>query len=253
MKLFLDNTSFIDTNEPIDISIPMVEGKDNLRAWYVDPPRMEPVRANGYVGSVKEGGSVNFRNIFFNPHGHGTHTECLGHITETVHSVNQTLKNYFFKAQVITLEPEEQFNEEYQETDLVITKEQMEKVDWKQDIQALIIRTIPNSNTKEHKDYSSTNPPYMDVRCLEVMNKNGIDHLLLDLPSVDRETDGGKLLFHHAFWGVPQNPNFERTITELIYLEDSISDGVYVLELQMASFENDASPSRPVLYAIKKA
>jgi hypothetical protein len=74
----------------------------------------------------------------------------------------------------------------------------------------------------------------------------------LDLPSVDRETDGGELVFHHAFWGIPDNPDFERTITELIFVDDSISDGLYLLEMQLASFENDASPSRPVLYAIEK-
>lgn len=252
MKLFLENNTFIDTDEPLDISIPMVEGKDNLRAWYVDPPKMEPVRANGYVGSVKEGGSVNFRNIFFNPHGHGTHTECLGHITEKVNSVNQSLKKYFFKAQVITIQPVEIFNEEYQEKDRIIDLNQLNKIDWQADIEAVVIRTLPNQHLKEHMDYSSTNPPYLNIDCITLLNKMGIKHLLLDLPSVDRESDGGKLAFHHAFWGVPENPNFERTITELIYVDDSIKDGIYLLELQMAAFENDASPSRPVLYAIKK-
>jgi hypothetical protein len=29
---------------------------------------------------------------------------------------------------------------------------------------------------------------------------------------------------------------------------DDIVDGIYLLEIQMAPFENDASPSRPVLY-----
>jgi hypothetical protein len=78
-----------------------------------------------------------------------------------------------------------------------------------------------------------------------------IKHLLIDLPSVDRESDGGELAFHHAFWGVPDEPNFQRTITELIYVTNSISDGMYILELQVAPFENDASPSRPVLYALQ--
>lgn len=252
MKLFLENNTFIDTDEPLDISIPMVDGKDNLRAWYVDPPKMEPVRANGYVGSVKEGGSVNFRNIFFNPHGHGTHTECLGHITEKIYSVNRTLKKYFYKSQVITIQPIEIYNEEYQEKDRIIDLNQLNKIDWQADIEAVVIRTLPNQHLKEHMDYSSTNPPYLNIDCITLLNKMGIKHLLLDLPSVDRESDGGKLAFHHAFWGVPENPNFERTITELIYVDDSIKDGIYLLELQMAAFENDASPSRPVLYAIKK-
>ena len=82
MKLFLSDGTFIETDKPIDISIPLTNDNYNPRAWYVDPPVFEPVRANGFIGSRKEGGAVNFRNIFFNPHGHGTHTECLGHITD---------------------------------------------------------------------------------------------------------------------------------------------------------------------------
>ena len=71
---------------------------------------------------------------------------------------------------------------------------------------------------------------------------------MIDTPSVDREEDGGVLAFHHAFWQVPENPQFDKTITELIFVDNSIKDGVYLLELQMAAFENDASPSRPTLY-----
>ena len=252
MKLFLNSSEYIETDSAIDISIPMVAGDGNLRAWYVDPPTMEPVRANGYIGSVKEGGSVNFRNIFFNPHGHGTHTECLGHITEEVYSVNKVLKNYFFKAQVITITPNQIFNEEYQELDQCITVDQLKDFKFENGIQALVIRTLPNAEMKAHKNYSDTNPAYVQLECMEVINQLGIKHLLLDLPSVDRETDGGKLVFHHVFWGIPDNPDFERTITELIFVEDRISDGLYLLEMQLASFENDASPSRPVLYAIEK-
>jgi hypothetical protein len=85
-----------------------------------------------------------------------------------------------------------------------------------------------------------------------LLNDRGIKHLLIDLPSVDRENDGGALAFHHQFWGVPDKLNFERTITELIYVPDSVEDGTYLLELQTAPFENDASPSRPILYQIKK-
>lgn len=251
MKLFLNETSFFDTEKPLDISIPMVSGNENLRAWYVDPPKMEPVRANGFVGAVAEGGSVNFRNIFFNPHGHGTHTECLGHITKEIHSVNKVLTTFICKAQVVTIQPEAVLNTEYNEMDLLITKNQFDSIDWNNDIEAIIIRTIPNQTEKMHLDYSASNPAYISIECLEKINELGIKHLLIDLPSVDRETDGGKLAFHHGFWGVPNNLNFKRTITELIFVEDEIVDGVYILELQMAPFENDASPSRPVLYKIE--
>lgn len=251
MKLFLSPDHYIETEKPIDISIPVVNGDENLRAWYVDPPKMEPVRANGFVGAVAEGGSVNFRDIFFNPHGHGTHTECLGHITEEVHSVNSSLSSFICKSQLVTIEPERVWNEAYNEEDLVILKDQLDSIVFENGIDALVIRTTPNPESKKHMNYSATNPPYLHANVYEVIKRLGIKHLLIDLPSVDRESDGGELKFHHVFWGVPDAPDKERTITELIFVPDQINDGVYILDLQVAAFENDASPSRPVLYTIE--
>lgn len=244
MKLFLNQHQFIDTDKGLDISLPLSNDEHNPRAWYVDPPTMEPVRANGFVGAVDEGGSVNFRNIFFNPHGHGTHTECLGHITKEVYSINQHLKSAFFKAKVISLTPEDR------DGDLVLTKQQLELAMDNERTEALVIRTLPNSLSKKEQNYSATNPPYLEVEACAVLHQLGVDHLLIDLPSVDREEDGGKLAFHHAFWQVPEFPQFHKTITELIYVSDTIKDGTYILNLQTAPFENDATPSRPVLFEI---
>ena len=76
-------------------------------------------------------------------------------------------------------------------------------------------------------------------------------NLLTDLPSVDREEDGGKLLAHKAWWKYPgAEIRHSATITELIFARDSIADGLFLLNLQIASFEIDASPSKPVLYAL---
>ena len=249
MKLFLDTEHYIDTTAPLDISMTLSNNPRNPRAWYVDPPKFEPVRTEHYVGSVKEGGSVNFRDIYFNPHGHGTHTECLGHITEEVHSINETLRNYFYHATVVSILPK-RVERENGDIDFIITPEQLEKIEYVG--KALVIRTMPNDRSKTVKNYSSSNPAYLDVKCVEVLLKNGIEHLLIDLPSVDREEDGGELVFHHAFWEVPESPNYKRTITELVYVDNVISDGHYVLSFQVAPFNNDAAPSRPVLYSIQK-
>jgi hypothetical protein len=76
------------------------------------------------------------------------------------------------------------------------------------------------------------------------------------LPSVDKEKDEGKLLAHKAFWNVKDvndlnaDARLNCTITEMIYVPDEVLDGAYVLNLQIASFENDASPSKPILYQI---
>jgi hypothetical protein len=118
-------------------------------------------------------------------------------------------------------------------------------------IEALIIRTFPNNKEdKIGKAYSDTNPAYLEIGIVDVLNKLKVKHLLVDLPSVDRESDEGKLAFHHLYWNTSGQPDQSRTITELVFLEDSIEDGAYLLELQVAPFENDASPSRPVLYRI---
>lgn len=244
MRFQLSQTQYIDTEKGLDISLPLSNDAQNPTAWYVETPVFEPVRANGFVGSVAEGGSVNFRNIFFNPHGHGTHTECLGHITKEFHSVNKSLRSYFFTAKLITLEPEKVGE------DFIIQKTQLEHLLVDDSCEALIIRTTPNTEAKKHLNYSASNPAYIAVDAIEVFNQTKIKHLLIDLPSVDREEDGGVLAFHHAFWQVPENPQYDKTITEFIYVNDSISDGDYILNLQTAPFENDASPSRPVLFEI---
>jgi len=37
----------------------------------------------------------------------------------------------------------------------------------------------------------------------------------------------------------------------MVFVPNEVSDGNYVLNLQIASFENDASPSKPILYSIQ--
>ncbi len=234
-----------DLSKPLDISIPLRTGDENVSAWYVNPVKIEPVRNGDWIGDVKQGGSVNFRNITFNPHGNGTHTECVGHISREDYSINQCLKKFFFIAELITILPETNA-----EGDRVITRQQLEKALSGAKPEALVIRTLSNPPEKINFHYSNTNPVYMLEEAAVLLNERGIDHLLIDVPSVDKEVDGGKLLAHHAFWQYPGNTQLQRTITELIYVPNNITDGEYLLNLQIASFENDASPSKPVLYKI---
>lgn len=251
MQLFLANGDYVLTHEGIDCSIELSADAQNPTAWYVNAPVIEPVRANGWVGSVAEGGSVNFRDVSFNPHGHGTHTECLGHITPTVHSVNGLITKLFYEAEVVSVTPTERSNPDGT-IDHVVTKEQLAAAISSKNLEALLVRTLPNSEDKKHMQYSDTNPVYYDADVVELLNDLGIVHFLTDTPSVDRENDNGELAFHHAFWNVPQTENSKRTITEMIFVPDTCEDGVYLLNLQTAPFQNDATPSRPVLYPLHR-
>lgn len=256
MKATINNFE-IDLSKPIDISIPITNDEQNPIAWYQNAPEINPVVMGDWIGKVSEGkSSTNFNNLFFNPHAHGTHTECLGHITKEFYSINQCLKQFFFWATLISVQPEKVGE------DLVISKSQIEKA--LQSVQnseikseAIVIRTLPNEVSKKSLKYSNTNPPFLSEEAALFLRESGIQHLLIDLPSVDKERDEGKLVAHKAFWNVTDvnhlnvDARLNSTITEMIFVPNEVHDGNYVLNLQIASFENDASPSKPILYSIQ--
>ena len=264
MKLYLPLQKYdkfdkvvINFNQPMSLAMPYSIHKPQASAWYVDQVKFEPVIIDKWEGLVAKGASVNFRNIHFNPHGNGTHTECLGHITETIYDVYSNLKTYHSFAYLISVDLTTLDN-----GDQIISKGAMQVALKKIEntilpfsknnpIKALILRTLPNSEEKLGKNYSHSNPPYMsDEAMFFLVRELGIEHFLIDLPSVDKEKDGGKLSAHHIFWQYPESPRYEATITELVYIDNNIRDGLYFLNLQIAPFENDASPSNPCIYEL---
>ncbi len=250
MQLYLNNIDYILTENGIDVSIPIKNGSDNVNAWYCEPVSIEPVVADSFIGDVNQGGAVNFKNIIINPHGNCTHTECVGHISKESYTINQCLKEFHFIAEVLTVQPDSVHNKEHDEQDSVITKESMKGFEiGKKETKALLIRTSENSDLKKTKDYSGSNPTYFSKEAIDLINKSGIHHLMVDLPSVDREVDKS-LLSHKTFWNYPDNPELHKTITELIFIPDSVADGTYLATIQIMSIESDASPSKIVLYEI---
>tara|TARA_B100001063_G_scaffold247176_1_gene290970 strand:- start:3414 stop:4163 length:750 start_codon:yes stop_codon:yes gene_type:complete len=234
----------IDLTQPLDISIPISNGASNVNAWYIGPPKIEPEVFDEDIISVGNGASVNFNTITFNPHSHGTHTETVGHIVKEKYSINKCLKTFFFLAEVITVAPEKR-GEDY-----VISAKQLQFALGNKKREALVVRTMPNTSDKKTRQYSNTNWTYFEEEAIKLLVKKGIKHLLVDLPSVDREEDGGELKGHNAFWNTKGVIRKDATITEFIYVSNKIEDGAYILNLQIAPFENDATPSKPVLYKI---
>ena len=243
----------VDLARPLPISIRMRHGKENPVAWYAPYPIIEPFSMDGFIGSVAQGGSVNTNNIFFNPHGNGTHTECIGHLTEEVHQIDEYMHQFIFMAQLHSVEPvtlQEDESEYRKSGDRVIKAEAFKSIEFKKDVKAMIIRTRPNDKSKITRTYTGNNPPYVDPEAMVILREHGIEHVLIDLPSVDRENDGGRMLAHRAFWFHGDQKQMHNTITEMIYVPDTIADGDYLLNIMIAAFGNDASPSKPVLYPL---
>ena len=231
-------------HKPIDISIPTGQ----VKCFYAPDFVAEPYVSGDFIGSVKEGSPVNFYNVNFNPHGNGTHTECLGHITSAQEVINNQLQVFHFISYLATVETTQE------EDDMVISFDSLKAAFPANIPEAVILRTLPNSKDKLTKDYSGSNPPYLAEDAMAFLVEHGVNHLLIDLPSVDREEDGGVLAAHRGFWNLALHSNNEArencTITELIYAPSSIKDGLYLLNIQIAPFILDVSPSKPILYEL---
>ena len=232
--------------EPIDISIPVIPNtKETVNCFYAPFAKAVPVKEGHFVGDTTLGGSVNFKNLFLNPHGNGTHTECVGHIVKEKIFINKVLKCSHFIAKLITIGTVDFRG------DLVLDHQEICKSVSQGEVKALIIRTTPNPKSKTEKHYSGTNPPYLNPKSTKYLVDCGIEHLLIDLPSVDREEDEGKLENHKLFWNLPIEINDTRTITELIYVPENIPDGYFLLNLQVPNIALDACPSKPLIYKLK--
>lgn len=234
-----------NTSYPLDISLGVRHDGLGTNCFYTDRPVFKPYKAGSFIGNVAQGGACNVDIINFTPHGNGTHTECIGHITAQQQSITEALPQGLMLAKLLTVNPEKLGE------DLVINLNQLPSLESENGLEAIIIRTLPNVDSKKTRDYSGENPAYFSPEALQYLKEQGIKHLLCDIPSVDREDDGGKLLAHKAFFGIPESPRLDATITELIFVDDSIEDGLYMLDIQIASFQSDASPSRPLLYRVK--
>lgn len=233
-------------SDPLDISIPMGQ----VRCFFAPPIEVNPYVSAEFIGSVQAGAPVNFYNIKLNPHGNGTHTEGLGHITLRREILDDCLKSYHFIVKIISVDFDKLDN-----GDKVITKAAIATACADSKVEALIIRTMPNPATKCYRDYSGTNPPYLSTDAMKYIVGIEVKHLLLDLPSVDREKDEGRLINHRLFWQVSDKEatSISRnncTITELIYVPNDIADGLYLLNLQVPSINLDAVPSKPILYRL---
>lgn len=243
LTITLDQQNFtFDTSKPIDLSI-SISREHNPNAYSANPVVLEPVKQGDFIGSISQGSSVNYYTLQITPHGNGTHTECIGHILDQGYTIHECLQEFMFLAEVLTVEPIQKGD------DWVITKEMIQKNTSNQ-IKALVIKILPNHSDKKTKNYSNTNPPYFMPEAIEYINALGIEHLLTDLPSVDPEKDHGKLLAHKAFWFKNNIPQTHKTITEMIYVDNEVKDGLYILQLGIISLESDASPSKPILYPL---
>ena len=252
----------VDFSKGIDISIPLNFNGVQPNTYGVERASSKPFQDGNFIGDTRKGGPCNFETYSFTPHCNGTHTECIGHITDERIDILSSLNEEMIPATLISISPKsttENYNPKLNAEDLVITKQELENK--LKDINpnflnALIIRTIPNSESKKNRDYMKDIPAFFSIDAMEYIVSLGIQHLLVDTPSVDRLLDDGHLSAHNIFWetkGKQFNLNAKnKTITEMIFASENIKDGIYLVNLQIPAFVSDAAPSRPIIYKINE-
>lgn len=258
----------LDTGEVVNLSIPLDFYGEQPKAFGAPAATARAFESGGFVGDTRRGGSCNVQTYTLIPHCNGTHTECVGHIALERISLHAVLKNPFIPCTLITVQPvtatecDDTYKPPKQDDDRLITRAALERalaVADRDFLTGLIVRTLPNSPEKKSRNHMTKPPPYFSVEAMRLIVKLGVQHLLVDLPSVDRLFDEGLLTAHHIFWGVAEgshdvDPNncSDNTITEMIYVANEIEDGNYLVNLQIPNFVADAAASRVWLYEVEE-
>ena len=253
-----DNIYEIDSDEGVDISIPVEFNKDKNPKFYdTSNPRKDYYKFSGIEYNVDWGAGCSVPLVTMNIHCSGTHTETANHVIKNAPVISDITNLNFIPSQLISVTPESNSNEKYHaninENDKMITKSQLVKSLDSMDefLDSVIVRTIPNDEEKKSRNYNSNYHPFLSNDALHFLKNKGIKHFVIDTPSIDKFDDDGKLENHKMFFSNEDGSINKNTITELVFIPDHCLDGKYLLFIGAPNFKLDAAPSKPIIYKIK--
>ncbi len=267
VKIELDDQLYtVDLSQPQDISIPLNFNGDQPNHFDAERAGAASMESGQFIGDTRRGGSCNVDTIVMTPHCNGTHTECVGHILDERIAIPRTLKSLLIPSTLISVQPEkaaqtsDNYQPEKESEDRMITRSSLERhlENSPSTFQkGLIVRSLPNGAAKKSRRYIDEAPPFFSLDAMGYLSELPLEHLLVDIPSIDRMFDEGRLSGHHLFWNVPAgshlqtaDTHFHKTITEMLYIPNNIPDGQYIVNIQIPNFNLDAAPSRVLIYPV---
>ena len=244
-----------DFANPLSLAIPLDFTGPQPACFDAPPATSRPLFDNA---------SVHCELLTLAPHCNGTHTECVGHVTDERVAVAERVRGGVYVALLVSVQPVaaadsvEDSDPPPVDGDRLVTASALREAVARHagpSPHALIIRTA-RSGERPMRAYRGPAPaPYLSRQAAVWLIESGIEQLVLDLPSADRAEDGGRLTAHRIFFGLPAGSRRASeakrpcaSITELAWMDLAIADGFYLLDLQIPSFLTDAAPSRPLLY-----
>ncbi|KAA0151848.1 hypothetical protein FNF29_04254 [Cafeteria roenbergensis] len=212
------------------------------RAFGLPNATAAPFTAGSFVCSVSAGASVNCPVLHTCAHSNGTHTEGAAHVLPGQRTLSEAWTPAaapIVTALLVSVTPRRLGDSSDQYSpgaadDLAITSEAVEEAlsalrsaaagagsaasSWLAEsgeracLGAVCLRTLPNDGAKVGRDWTGSNPAFLTGEaaflCRALVapptgeDSDSTGHLLVDLPSVDREDDGGALIAHRSFFGV---------------------------------------------------
>ena len=250
----------------VSLAIAVEFGAAGPRHFGAGAPEARPFSIGGFSGSVASGASVNCSTMTLTPHCQMTHTESVAHLTREAGDAWRVVPRGLLPAVVVSLVPEpasessESTDPQPWATDALISKRRL-RVAWPMtrmvDPVAVIVRTLPNDPAKRTRNYTDKVPPYFTREAVAWLVEKRIEHLVVDVPSLDRTQDEGRLVGHRLFFGLPPGSiargdaaRSRATITELAFVPDEVHDGPCILSLAVPAIGGDAVPSQPIVYPL---
>ncbi len=272
LKTRINNKTYaVDLSSCQSIAIPLNFKGEQPNHFDAPAASSIPLTIGNFIGDTLQNSSCNCEQITLVPHCVGTHTESIGHVLNSKNALTDCLDNKLKAATLISVTPcagnlsNERYQPDPSQTDQMITKKELQQklgpysqLKNNEFLQSLIIRTLPNAEAKQFLKYGTKcQPPFLSNDAMEFIFSVGVEHLLVDIPSVDRIYDDGLLSNHRIFWniepdGKTHQPRYHqhKTITEMIFVPQLILDGHYLLDIQHPLWKTDAVPSNPILYPV---
>lgn len=268
----------IDLASPVSLAAPLrFDGRDP-RHFDAPAPRRRPLALPGFSGEVRRGASCNCSTLELTPHCNGTHTECVGHLVDEPLDACEIAPRGPLPALLLSIPPVpaagsgEDSDPAPQPGDRLLTRAALRaawpatllvtpQATWPEALpfapRALVLRS---SAPLAVASTTALAAPYLSRQLAAELVARGIEHLVVELPSIDRGQDQGRLCAHRIFFGLP--PGSTRlaearrggcTITELAAIPAELSDGPCALQLTLPRIAGDAVPSQPLLYRLAAA
>ena len=242
-------------------------------AFHLPKLSTSPFEVSGvFIGDVEQGGSCNVDILHLSPH-KLTHLQTETHIISEGTNISDLglIEGFALVVDLsgwMGLEKDETLDSNGRKSTNSISVAQLQyAVDEaigqvlspEQRFNLLAIKTRLSLD-REDTDYTGRDPLHLEPEVAqfihdyhEIVGNPGrqIQTLILDLPSIDREDDGGLLLAHRNYFGIKdgKSQGEKRSLVEFAYLR-GLETGLYYCQIHPYPIQTNAIIVNPVFYPL---